>query len=128
MPGLAQNGIFQSMAKKHKKAALNDVLETDVALLKQPMAHITLKDLRRRAGQTQEELAAALGVGQDTISRLEKRSDMLLSTLRHYVESDGGELTLVAKFPNQTSLIIDYSDNNQNEHKKRGRKAELDSP
>ena len=56
----------------------------------------TLKDLRKAAEQTQEDLAAALGVGQDTISRLEKRSDMLLSTLRHYVESMGGKLELIA--------------------------------
>ena len=41
-------------------------------------------------------LAAALGVGQDTISRLEKRCDILLSTLRHYVESMGGKLELIA--------------------------------
>ena len=40
----------------------------------------TLKDLRLAAQQTQEQLAATLGVGQDTISRLEKRSVMLLST------------------------------------------------
>ena len=38
----------------------------------------TLKDLRQAVEQTQEELASALGVGQDTISRLEQRSDMLL--------------------------------------------------
>ena len=38
----------------------------------------TLKDLRLAAQQTQEQMAIALGVGQDTISRLEKRSDMLL--------------------------------------------------
>ena len=52
----------------------------------------TLKDLRLAAERTQEQLAEALGVGQDTISRLEKCSDMLLSTLRHYVESMGGTL------------------------------------
>lgn len=56
----------------------------------------TLQDLRMAAQQTQEQLATTLGVGQDTISRLEKRSDMLLSTLRHYVESMGGKLELVA--------------------------------
>ncbi len=50
----------------------------------------TLKDLRQAVAQTQEELAATLGVGQDTISRLEKRSDMLLSTLRRYVEASAG--------------------------------------
>jgi DNA-binding XRE family transcriptional regulator len=68
----------------------------------------TLKDLRQAAQQTQEQMAAALGVGQDTISRLEKRSDMLLSTLRHYVESMGGQLNLVAQFPNRPPVIIEH--------------------
>jgi len=68
----------------------------------------TLKDLRQAAQQTQEQLAATLGVGQDTISRLEKRSDMLLSTLRHYVESMGGRLNLVAQFPNRPPVIIQH--------------------
>ena len=68
----------------------------------------TLKDLRQAALQTQEELAAVLGVGQDTISRLEKRSDMLLSTLRHYVEGMGGELHLVAQFPNRPPVVIEH--------------------
>lgn len=67
----------------------------------------TLKDLRQAAQQTQEQLAVSLGVGQDTISRLEKRSDMLLSTLRHYVESMGGKLELVAQFPNRPPVVID---------------------
>jgi DNA-binding XRE family transcriptional regulator len=67
----------------------------------------TLKDLRQAVAQTQEELAATLGVGQDTISRLEKRSDMLLSTLRRYVEAMGGKLELVAKFPDRPPLVID---------------------
>jgi DNA-binding XRE family transcriptional regulator len=66
----------------------------------------TLKALRLAALQTQEQLAAALGVGQDTISRLERRSDMLLSTLRHYVESMGGKLELVAQFPNRPPVVI----------------------
>jgi DNA-binding XRE family transcriptional regulator len=68
----------------------------------------TLRDLRRAVAQTQEELAATLGVGQDTISRLEKRSDMLLSTLRRYVEAMGGKLELVAKFPDRPPLVIDH--------------------
>ena len=68
----------------------------------------TLKDLRQAAQQTQAQLAVALGVGQDTISRLEKRSDMLLSTLRHYVESMGGKLELVAQFPNRPPVVIEH--------------------
>ena len=68
----------------------------------------TLKDLRQAAQQTQEQMATALGVGQDTISRLERRSDMLLSTLRHYVESMGGQLNLVAQFPNRPPVVIEH--------------------
>lgn len=67
----------------------------------------TLKELRQAVEQTQEDLAATLGVGQDTISRLEQRSDMLLSTLRRYIESMGGTLDLVAQFPNRPAVIID---------------------
>jgi DNA-binding XRE family transcriptional regulator len=68
----------------------------------------TLKDLRLAAQQTQVQMAAALGVRQDTISRLEKRSDMLLSTMRQYVESMGGQLELVAKFPDRPPVVINH--------------------
>jgi DNA-binding XRE family transcriptional regulator len=68
----------------------------------------TLKDLRQAAQHTQAKLAVTLGVGQDTISRLEKRSDMLLSTLRHYVEGMGGTLELVAQFPNRPPVVIEH--------------------
>jgi DNA-binding XRE family transcriptional regulator len=67
----------------------------------------TLKDLRRAVQRTQEELAASLGVGQDTVSRIERRSDLLLSTLRRYIEAMGGKLELVAHFPNRPPLVIE---------------------
>ena len=67
----------------------------------------TLKDLRQAVKRTQDDLAARLGVGQDTVSRIERRSDMLLSTLRRYVEATGGSLELVARFPRRPPLIID---------------------
>jgi len=68
----------------------------------------TLKDLRQALQQTQEQLATILGVRQDTISRLEKRSDMLISTMRHYVESMGGKLDLVVSFPGRPPVVIDH--------------------
>ena len=67
----------------------------------------TLKDLRQAVEQTQEDLAVSLGVGQDTVSRIERRSDMLLSTLRRYVEAMGGKLELVAEFPDRPRMVID---------------------
>ncbi|MDE3021732.1 MAG: helix-turn-helix transcriptional regulator [Pseudomonadota bacterium] len=66
----------------------------------------TLKDLRLAVELTQEELAKNLKVRQDTISRLENKSDMLLSTLRKHVEAMGGELDLVARFPNRPEMTI----------------------
>jgi transcriptional regulator with XRE-family HTH domain len=68
----------------------------------------SLKGLRQAARKTQVDLAQALGVGQDTVSRLEQRGDMLLSTLRRYVEAMGGELELVARFPNSPPMAIDH--------------------
>lgn len=68
----------------------------------------TLKDLREAVERTQEDLAARLGVGQDTVSRIERRSDILLSTLRRYIEAMGGELNLVACFPNRVPIMIEH--------------------
>lgn len=67
----------------------------------------TLKDLRKATRHTQEDLAIALGVGQGTISRIEKRDDMLVSTLQHYIESVGGTLQILATFPNRPPLIVE---------------------
>lgn len=108
------------MAKKQTKAVSQDATQAQPAFAAESLAMATLKELRKRSGQTQEELAAELGVGQDTISRLEKRSDMLLSTLRHYVESVGGHLALVATFPDQPPVVIDHHGDKGGEHKKRG--------
>ncbi len=55
-----------------------------------------LRELRALAGRTQEDVSAHTGFKQNNVSRLEKRSDMKLSTLRDYVESLGGTLKIVA--------------------------------
>lgn len=67
---------------------------------------MSLRDLRKAMNRTQVEVAKALKVGQDTVSRYEKRSDMLLSTLQGYVEAMGGELDLVVTFPNRKAVKL----------------------
>jgi hypothetical protein len=47
-----------------------------------------------------------LGVGQDTICKLEKRTDLLLSTLANYIEALGGNLKLVAEFPEKKAVVL----------------------
>ena len=67
---------------------------------------ITLHEMRAAVQKTQKQVAQALGVGQDSVSRIESRSDMLLSTLRRYVEAMGGTLALVAQFPDRPPMVI----------------------
>ena len=95
------------MAKKSKKIIAAPAGQKRKHIEKHAIKLANLKDLRKATKRTQEELAHALGVGQGTISRLEKRDDMLISTLRHYVESVGGELHLMVTFSNRPPLIIE---------------------
>ncbi len=67
---------------------------------------LSLQDLRKAMNRTQVEMAKALNVGQDTVSRYEQRTDMLLSTLREYVHAMGGELDLIARFPRRRPVRI----------------------
>src|SRR5216684_186374 len=67
---------------------------------------MTLRELRHARKLTQVRMAKALGVTQDSISRLEKRSDLLLSTLRKTVRAMGGNLSLVAEFPDRAPVVL----------------------
>ena len=67
---------------------------------------MTLRDLRKAHEFTQERVAEALRISQDGVSRIEKRSDFLLSTLRSYVEAMGGKLRLVVEFPDRKPVTL----------------------
>ena len=67
---------------------------------------MTLRELRRARKLTQEKIAKRLRVTQDSVSRLEKRSDLLLSTLRKTIEAMGGNLSLVAEFPGREPVVL----------------------
>jgi transcriptional regulator with XRE-family HTH domain len=66
----------------------------------------SLQELRQAHKLTQKRMAQVLGIGQDSVSRLEQRSDLLISTLRGYVEALGGRLSLVAEFPDQAPVVL----------------------
>lgn len=67
---------------------------------------MSLRDLRKALSRTQVDLAKTLKVGQDTVSRYEQRSDMLLSTLQSYIHAMGGELDLVVTFPDRKPVKL----------------------
>jgi transcriptional regulator with XRE-family HTH domain len=62
-------------------------------------AELTLAELRKAREMTQVQLAAALDATQPGISKIERQTDLYLSTLRSYVQALGGELDLIAVFP-----------------------------
>lgn len=67
---------------------------------------MTLRELRHARKLTQVRMAKTLGITQDSVSRLEKRSDLLLSTLRKTIEAMGGNLSLVAEFPDRAPVVL----------------------
>ena len=67
---------------------------------------MTLQELRKARKLTQVHMAKTLGITQDGVSRLEKRTDLLLSTLRKTVEAMGGNLSIVAEFPDREPVIL----------------------
>ena len=67
---------------------------------------MTRQQLRVALKRTQVEVARALGINQDSVSRLEQRADILLSTLRKYVKALGGDLSLIVEFPNHAPVRL----------------------
>ena len=83
------------------------------------LALMPLHELRQARQFSQEQLASTLHVKQASISKLERRTDMYISSLRSYIEAMGGELDIVARFPDGAVKIqqfeeIDEPGNNPN--------------
>src|SRR5439155_21037931 len=67
---------------------------------------MSLQELRKAIGKTQTVIARRLKVGQDAVSKLESRSDMYISTLRDVLKAMGGELELIARFPDRPPVRL----------------------
>ncbi len=74
------------------------------------LAEMPLQELRQARGLSQKKLAEILHVQQPSIAKLEKRTDMYLSTLRNHIEAMGGELDIIARFPDGVVKIINFSE------------------
>ncbi|MGU5813867.1 XRE family transcriptional regulator [Aeromonas hydrophila] len=67
-------------------------------------------ELRQARGLSQKMLAEILHVQQPAIAQMEKRTDMYLSTLRSHIEAMGGELEVIARFPEGAVKVTNFSD------------------
>ena len=95
-----------SLAERMNKlpeARRKKVEERAKALIAEEMS---LQDLRKARKQTQVRVAQQLGINQENVSRIEKRSDLLISTLSGYVEAMGGKLSLVVEFPDRPPISL----------------------
>ena len=84
--------------------------ERAAAKTKKLMADMPLNELRKARGLSQKMLAEVLHVQQPSIAKIEKRTDMYLSTLRSHIEAMGGELDVIARFPDGSVKINNFTD------------------
>jgi ribosome-binding protein aMBF1 (putative translation factor) len=89
------------MGVKEARVALDNRVESFQA---------TLAELRRARRMTQMQLAESLQTSQSEVSRIERQADMVLSTLREFIEGLGGELVLLARFPEEQWAEITIGD------------------
>ena len=75
----------------------------------QLLEEMPLQELRQARQYSQESLASALETSQSSISKLERRVDVYVSTLRRYIESMGGELEIIATFPDGSVRINQFA-------------------
>ncbi len=68
----------------------------------------TLRQIREARERSQEAVAKMLHIKQAAVSKLERRTDMYLSTLRGYIEAMGGKLEIIARFPDQAVRITQF--------------------
>ena len=66
----------------------------------------SLKELRRLSAKSQARIAKTLKISQPAVSKIEKQTDMYLSTLRSYVEAIGGELDIIVRLPNRRPVKV----------------------
>jgi transcriptional regulator with XRE-family HTH domain len=69
---------------------------------------LTLRELRKARRLSQKAVAEKLKTNQAGVSKIEKRADLMLSTLRGYIEAAGGSLEIVARFPDAPPVRIDH--------------------
>lgn len=78
------------------------------ALTKKRLEEMPLQALRQALDLTQQEVAASLKIEQAAVSKMEKQTDMYLSTLRRFIAAMGGELEIVARFPEGAVRITQF--------------------
>lgn len=94
---------LQEKLKRVPRARRKKIEQRTAQLVAEEM---TMRELRKARNVTQVKLAKALHIKQEQVSRIEKRTDLHIATLRRQVEALGGDLTILATFPNRAPIKI----------------------
>ena len=96
------DALVRKTTTKHKRDRAS-------ARTRELLEELLLSEIRKCAGKSQRQVAHALGIRQPSLSKLEKQSDMQISTLRRIVNALGGELEVSARFPAGTVKIEPFN-------------------
>lgn len=105
--------VTGDMAKRFSELRANmspEALEKAAGLSQAMLDEMPLQELRRARALSQEQLARTLGIKQASVSKLERRTDMYIQTLRNYIEAVGGQLEITAKFPDGKVKISQFEE------------------
>ena len=97
---------YAILREKMKPAARKKAAEKTKTLL----AEMPLQELRHARDLSQEQLARTLSVKQPSVSKLEQRTDMYISTLRNFIKAMGGDLEIIARFHDGSVQINQFED------------------
>ncbi len=95
---------YSILREKMKPAARKKASEKTKAMLEA----MPLQELRQARNLSQEQLAQTLSVNQAAVSKIEHRTDMYISTLRNFIKAMGGDLEIIAKFPDGSIPINQF--------------------
>jgi transcriptional regulator with XRE-family HTH domain len=97
---------YSILRDKMKPAARKKAAEKTKTML----AAMPLQELRHARNLSQEQLARTLSVKQASVSKLEQRTDMYISTLRNFIKAMGGDLEIIARFPDGSVQINQFEE------------------
>lgn len=100
--------MAHKFAELEAKMSKESIARSD-ALFRKKLIEMIFSDIRRSRGMSQEMLAKALHIKQPNVAKLEKRTDIYISTLRSTIEAMGGTLDIVAHFPDGAVKITNFS-------------------
>jgi DNA-binding XRE family transcriptional regulator len=95
-----------SIRRKIRKLSAARRKKVEIRAAELMAEEMSLRELRKARKLTQARVARTLGITQDSVSRLEKRSDLLLSTLRKTVRAMGGDVRIVAEFRDRAPVVV----------------------